>query len=73
MTGGWTLDDLVLFRDAGVKIDPVDLLEVYRRENIHLDFMFCVACGAGTFQQHLPGCPRESILGDPNWYEVLSR
>lgn len=69
----WTIDDLVLLKDAGVRISAKDFFEVYRRENTHLDFAFCAFCGAGTFQQHLANCPRESILGDPNWYEALSR
>jgi len=69
----WTIDDLVLMCDAGVQIAEADFLEVYRRENTHLDFTFSEFCGAETFQQHLPDCRRESILGDPKWYEILQQ
>jgi hypothetical protein len=69
----WCIDDLILLRDAGVQIDADDFREAYRHENTHRDFSFCAHCGASTFQQHLPDCPRESILGDPNWYEEIKR
>jgi hypothetical protein len=62
----------VILKDAGVKIDAADFLDVYRRENTHRDFASCL-CGAGTGQQHLPDCRRESILGDPRWYEILEQ
>jgi hypothetical protein len=55
----WIIDDLLLMRDAGVQVAEADFLEVYRRENTHLDFTFCEFCGAETFQQHLPDCRRE--------------
>jgi hypothetical protein len=70
---GQTIYDLVLMCDAGVQIAEADFLEVYRRENTLLDFTFCEFCGAETFQQHLPDCRRESILGDPRWHEILQQ
>ena len=69
----WCIDDLILLRDAGVQIDADDFREAYRHENTHRDFSLCAHCGASTFQQHLPDCPRESILGDPRWYEILQQ
>ena len=68
----WTLDDLVLLKEADVAIDADLFAEAYRHENLNRDFSCCTHCGAGTYQLHLPDCPRESILGDPNWYEILS-
>jgi hypothetical protein len=69
----WCIDDLILLRDACVQIDADDFREAYRHENTHRDFSFCQHCGAATFHQHLPDCPRESILGDPSWYEEIKR
>jgi hypothetical protein len=62
-SSNFTIEDFVLLRDAGVQIAEADFLEVYHRENTHLDFTFCEFYGAETFQQHLPNCQRESILG----------
>ena len=73
LSSNFTVEDFVLLREAGVQIADADFLEVYRRENTHLDFTFCQRCGAETFQQHLPDCPKESILGDPQWYEILQQ
>ena len=69
----WTVDDLVLLRDAGVQIDADVFRSAYEHENTHRDFVFCQHCGAETFQKHLPDCPRESILAMPDWYEEIQR
>ena len=67
----WTINDLILLKYAGVKIDTADFLEAYRHENTHRDFTSCESCGAGTGYQHLPDCRGETILADPRWYEIL--
>jgi hypothetical protein len=69
----WTIDDLILLREASIEIDAGLFAEVYRHENTHRECSSCKHCGAGTRQQHLPDCPRESVLGDPNWFWELKR
>jgi hypothetical protein len=67
----WTIQDLVLLRDAGVKIDPDAYLEALGYENLHRDFSSCRGCAAITGTQHQPSCIRASILFCADWYEIL--
>jgi hypothetical protein len=68
-----TLSDLVLLKDAGVRIDQDDFDEALAYENTHRDFASCHGCCVPTREQHQPSCPRASILTMPDWYEELQR
>jgi hypothetical protein len=67
----WTVRDLMLLKDAGVEIDDETLASVLPFENLHRDFVPCSGCGARSWQQHHPSCPRASILFDDNWYDIM--
>jgi hypothetical protein len=66
-----TIQDLVLLKDAGVKIDVDTFLEALEYENQHRDINSCRGCAAITGTQHQPSCPRASVLFDSDWYEIL--
>jgi hypothetical protein len=67
----WTIQDLVLLKDAGVEVDADLFLGALEYENLHRDFSSCRGCAAITGSQHQPSCTRASILFDEDWYEAL--
>lgn len=69
----FTLDDLILLKDAGVALDAADVREVYVRENVNRSLLPCEHCDTPRGGQHLPNCPRESVLALENWYEIVSK
>jgi len=68
-----TLQDLVFLKQAGILIDVDVFAEALEYENKHRDFSTCHGCGAVTWQQHKPECPRSSILGMADWYVEVQR
>jgi hypothetical protein len=67
----WTLADLVFLHDLRIAVDIQTFAAARDAENTHRDFASCSGCGAQTFTQHDPTCPRASILWEPLWYEML--
>jgi hypothetical protein len=68
-----SLNDLVLLRDAGVKIDADIFAEAFHYENKHRNLGPCFECGARTFDQHELACSHATILAMPNWYELYNK
>jgi hypothetical protein len=67
----WNIQDLVLLKDAGIKIDADTFLQALEYENVHRDFAACKGCAAIAGTQHQPSCTRASVLFDADWYEIL--
>lgn len=65
----WTLDDLMLLREAQITIDEETFASALHYENMHRGFAACSDCGAITFTQHQQSCPRASVLWSPDWFE----
>jgi len=68
-----TLNDLVFLKTIGVSTDADLFVQVLESENTNRNFAPCNGCGAKTFGQHQPTCPRASVLFLENWFEVVSR
>jgi hypothetical protein len=71
----WTVDDLVLLREANVKIDTDIFAEAFEYENRnYLSVALpCGQCGAAPLKQHALSCSHATVLVRADWYEELKR
>jgi hypothetical protein len=67
----WTLNDLIVLRDAGVAIDRELFDSVLEYENKNFNLAPCSTCNTPSLGQHASFCDRASILWDIEWYEIL--
>jgi hypothetical protein len=67
----WTIHDLILLKDAGIRIDAADFASVLACENLHRNFSACPDCCAVSFTQHQPSCRWASVLWLPDWFEIM--
>jgi hypothetical protein len=71
----WTLNDLILLREADVAIDTDVFAAAFEYENRNYTSVAlpCVDCGATPLAQHSIECKHATILVLPDWYEEIQR
>jgi hypothetical protein len=71
----WTVDDLMLLKDAGVQIDADIFAEAFEHENKNYTSIAlpCDGCGAPPLAQHSIECKHATVLALPDWYERVTR
>jgi hypothetical protein len=67
----FVLADLMILREAQVRIDDEMFGSVLRYENMHRNVAPCLDCGVTTFNQHDPQCRYGSVLWLPDWFEIV--